>query len=304
MSFDLSIIQMLKGYSDAMPQIDKLREILQQTALLGLARHHFFQHAIFYGGTALRILYGLDRYSEDMDFTLLKPNIDFDFTPFLHGMNQELSGMGFELEVDLRKKNEDTGIWSAFLKGNTLSMLLSIQEKTKIKGIHPEQKIQIKLEIDTDPPIIHLPLETKLVKNPIPFYVATYALVDLFAGKMHAALCRNWKHRIKGRDWYDVIWYIQRDVPVNLAHLRERMVQTKHLAPDQRFEKSDLLEKLHTKIDEIDWEFAKKDVGPFIPDKKRLTIWSSSFFHELIGHLRVDGSIRPNISELSRDPIL
>lgn len=292
MNFDSSIKQMLNSYPDAMPQIDKLREILQQTALLGLARHQFFQHAVFYGGTALRILYGLDRYSEDLDFSLLKPDPNFDFTPFLNGMHQELLAMGFELDIDLRKKNADTGIWSAFLKGNTLSMLLSIHEKTKIKGIHPEQKIQIKLEIDTDPPLVHLPLESKLVKNPVPFYVSTYAIVDLFAGKMHAALCRNWKKRIKGRDWYDVIWYIQSGIPVNLAHLRERMIQTKNLLPGETFGESELLARMHAKIDEIDWELAKSDIAMFIPDKQRLTIWSNLFFHDLIGYLRVVDDVK------------
>ena len=287
MKFDSSIEQMLNSYPDTMPQIDKLREILQQSALLGLARHQFFQHAVFYGGTALRILYGLDRYSEDLDFSLLQSDSNFDFTPFLHGMHQELLAMGFELDIDLRTKNADTGIWSAFLKGNTLSMLLSIHEKPKIKGIHPEQKIQIKLEIDTDPPLCHLPPEIKLVKNPVPFYISTYALVDLFAGKMHAALCRNWKNRIKGRDWYDVIWYIQRDIPVNLVHLRERMRQTNHLLPGEKFEKGELLERLHAKIDMIDWNLAKSDIAAFIPDKQRLAIWSAAFFHDLMDHLRV-----------------
>ncbi len=292
MNFDSSIKQMLNNYPDTMPQIDKLREILQQTALLGLARHHFFQHAVFYGGTALRILYGLDRYSEDLDFSLLKPDPDFDFTPFLYGMHQELVAMGFKLEVSLREKNADTGIWSAFLKGTTLSMLLSIGEINKIKGIHLEQKIQIKLEIDTDPPFIHLPFESKLVKNPVPFYVSTYALPDLFAGKMHAALCRNWKKRIKGRDWYDVIWYIQSGIPVNLVHLRERMKQTKHLDPEEKFGECELLERIHAKIDEIDWELAKSDIAMFIPDKQKLTIWSSLFFHDLIGHLQVVDDIK------------
>lgn len=287
MNFDSSIRQMLSSYPDAMPEIDKLREILQQTALLGLARHQFFQHAVFYGGTALRILYGLDRYSEDLDFSLLKPDSNFDFTPFLQGMHQELMAMGFALDIDLRKKNTDSGIWSAFLKGNTMTMLLSIQEKNKIKGIHPDQKIQIKLEIDTDPPLEHLPTENKLVKNPIPFYVPTYALEDLFAGKMHAALCRNWQKRIKGRDWYDVIWYIQKGVPVNLVHLRERMRQTGHLQPKEKFTEKDLLERVHAKIDAIDWELAKADVAMFIPDKQRLAIWSNSFFHDLIEHLKV-----------------
>jgi hypothetical protein len=173
------------------------------------------------------------------------------------------------------------------LKANTFSLLLSIQERTKIKGIHPEQKIQIKLEIDTDPPLMHLPLESKLVKNPLPFYVGTYAIVDLFAGKMHAVLCRNWKNRIKGRDWYDLIWYIQNGTPMNISHLRERMRQTKHLQVDEIFDKKELIDRLHKKIDEINWELAKSDVLVFIPDKRRLDIWSNQFFHDLIAHLRV-----------------
>lgn len=287
MNLDSSIKQMLESYSDKTPPIDRLREILQQTALLGLFRHQFFEHAVFYGGTALRILYGLDRYSEDLDFSLLKPNPDFNFAPFLEGMHRELEAMGFDLDVIVRKKNSETGIWSAFLKANTFSLLLSIHGKTKISGIHPEQKIQIKLEIDTDPPLAHLPLESKLVMNPVPFYVVTYASVDLFAGKMHAALCRNWQKRVKGRDWYDLIWYIQSHIPVNLPHLRERMRQTQHLQSEERLGEKELLERLHKRIDEIDWESAKADVAMFIADKSRLDIWSSGFFHDIIAHLRV-----------------
>lgn len=286
MNFDSSIEQMLKTYSDQTPQIDKLREILQQAALLGLARHHFFEHAAFYGGTALRILYGLDRYSEDLDFSLINPNPNFNFSPFIEGMHRELETLGFQLDVTIREKSE-TGIWSAFLKANTLALLLSIQENKKIRGVHREQKLQIKLEIDTEPPLPHEPLESKLIKNPIPFYVATYAASDLFAGKMHAALCKNWQKRIKGRDWYDLVWYIQNKIPVNLSHLRARMRQTNHLKPEEKLGEKELIERLHNKIDAIDWESAKSDVAMFITDKRRLDIWSPQFFHDMIKFLRV-----------------
>ncbi len=287
MNLDLSIKKMLESYTDPISQTDKLREILQQTALLGLARHQFFEHAVFYGGTALRILYGLDRYSEDLDFSLIEPNPHFNFHPFLEGMHRELEGMGFLLDVTTPQRNSESGILSAFLKTNTFSLLLSIHEKKQIRGIHPDQKIQIKLEIDTDPPLSHLPLESKLVKNPVPFYLMTYPLIDLFAGKMHAVLCRKWQKRIKGRDWYDLIWYIQRDIPVNLPHVRVRMRQIKHLQPEEVFGKKELLERLHKKIDEIDWELAKSDVAVFISDKRRLDIWSSQFFHDIIAHLQI-----------------
>ncbi len=287
MNYITIIKQMLDSKNNKVLQIDKLREILQQTALLGLARHQFFEHAAFYGGTALRILYGLDRYSEDLDFSLLRSTPNFNFAPFLEGMHQELKGMGFELDVAVREKNAETGIWSAFLKANTQSLLLSIYDKSQIRGIHPEQKIQIKLEIDTDPPLLHLPLESKLVKNPTPFYVTTYHMSDLFAGKMHAVLCRKWQKRLKGRDWYDLIWYIQQGIPVNLAHLRERMRQTNHLQGGEKLGKTDLLKHLQKRITEIDWESAKSDVTAFISDKSKLDIWSNQFFTDLIAHLQV-----------------
>ena len=283
----MNIQQMLDGYTDPMSQVDKLREVLQQTALLGLARHRFFEHAAFYGGTALRILYGLDRYSEDLDFSLIKSDPTFNFTPFLEGMHREIESFGFRMDMAIRDQKSEGGILSAFLKANTLLLLLSIQERSAIKGIHPDQKIQIKLEIDVDPPHTRLPLESKLVLHPIPFYVVTYAPSELFAGKMHAVLCRGWQKRVKGRDWYDLIWYIQKKIPVNLAHLRERMQQSHHLQPQERLEALDVVERLHKKIDEIDWELAKADVVAFIADKRKLDLWSSSFFHDLVPHLQI-----------------
>lgn len=286
MNPDLMIKKMLGSYKEDVSQIQKLREVLQQTALLGLARHQFFEHAAFYGGTALRILYGLDRFSEDLDFSLIKPNPQFDFNPYLEAMHQELLSMGFDLHVTRQDKNESTGIRSAFLKANTFSLLLVIQERSTIKGIHPEQKIQIKLEIDTDPPFSYLPPERKLVVNPIPFYVVTYALPDLFAGKMHAILCRGWQKRIKGRDWYDLIWYIQKNVPLHLPYLRERMEQTKHIPKAAVFKEKEFFELLHQKIDSIDWELAKSDVELFISDKRRLDLWSSALFHDMVSHIR------------------
>lgn len=170
------------------------------------------------------------------------------------------------------------------MKANTLALLLSIKEAAE--GIHPEQKIQIKLEIDTDPPPSHLPFESKLVLQPVPFYVSTYAIVDLCAGKIHAALCRNWQKRVKGRDWYDLIWYMQNGIPVNLSHLRERMRQTGHLQQNEKFGISELFARLHKKIDEIDWELAKSDISVFIADKTKIALWSKQFFHDAIVHLR------------------
>lgn len=266
----------------------KLREILQQAALLGLERCGFFEKAAFYGGTALRILYGLDRFSEDLDFTLLKPEKDFDFTPFLDGMRKELFSFGFNMDISTKIKTIETSIISAFMKMNTIELYLAIDEKSRTKNINHNEKVQIKLEIDIDPPPYSFRLENHLVLNPTTFYVLTLCKGDLFAGKMSAILYRAWKGRVKGRDWYDLIWYIQNKVPLKIAYLEACMRQSGNLKQDESLDRNQLIKLLHVKIQSIDWESAKADMKPFISDPQRLDIWSSQFFLSLINHLLVE----------------
>jgi predicted nucleotidyltransferase component of viral defense system len=282
-----AIQDMISKYREtSLKQKDILREILQQSALLGLSRLQFFEHAAFYGGTALRILYGLDRFSEDLDFSLLKPNPDFNFQPFLEGLEREMEALGFH--VDVTAKKDVPPILSAFLKGNTLNLLLTIAESTKQpERISPEEKIRIKLEIDTNPPPGFI-VEPKLVLNPTPFYVQTYAPGDLFAGKMHAVLCRGWKERVKGRDWYDLVWFVQRGIPVHLSHLTQRMQQSQHLSKDTELEPEKLLSLLREKIAVIDWERAQADVRPFLQDPHLVDIWSQAFFLDILPHIKTE----------------
>lgn len=265
----------------------KIREILQQTALLGLERQGFFEKAAFYGGTALRILYGLDRFSEDLDFTLLKPNDTFDIIPYLDGMRKELSSFGFDMEVTKKAKSIETSIISAFMKINTIELYLSIGEETKAKNVVQNEKIQIKLEVDIDPPS-HARFENQLVLNPVAFYVLTLHKSDLFAGKMAAILYRSWKGRVKGRDWYDLIWYIQHNVPLSLSYLESCMKQTGNFALSESLDRHHLIELLKAKIQTIDWESAKADMRSFIADPQRLEIWSPQFFSTLIEHVQVE----------------
>lgn len=262
----------------------KIREILQQTALLGLQRHGFFEKAAFYGGTALRLLYGLDRFSEDLDFSLFSPNSDFDFTSYLEGMRKELNAMGFQMEVKKKEKNSETSIISAFMKVNTIELYLAIGEETKANH---NEKVQIKLEVDIDPPP-HSRLENHLLLNPTPFYVVTLHKSDLFAGKMAAILFRAWKGRVKGRDWYDLIWYIQNDVPLSLTYLESCMRQSGNWGLKENLNRQHLMQLLEGKIASIDWESAKADMRAFIADPKRLDIWSPAFFSALIQHLKVE----------------
>lgn len=280
-----AIQDLIKKYRESsLKKKDILREILQQSALLGLARQRFFEHAAFYGGTALRILYGLDRFSEDLDFSLLKPDVHFNFQPFLVGLKKEMQSFGFHVEVESKKK--EPPILSAFVKGNTMKMLLTIEEEDFAqKGLHPDEKIAIKLEIDTNPPL-GFAVETKLVVNPTPFYVLTYIPKDLFAGKMHAVLCRSWKTRVKGRDWYDLIWFIQNSIPVHLLHLANRMKQSGNLPHEQILDQETFVKLLEEKIRKVDWTQAKADVKAFISDPKVLDIWSQKYFLDLIPHLK------------------
>ncbi len=267
---------------------DVLREILQQSALLGLARHHFFEHAAFYGGTALRILYGLNRFSEDLDFSLLAPNEEFNFQPFLDGLQSEMESLGFHVAVKIKKK--EAPILSAFLKSNTLKLMLTVEDDNySLKNIHPEEKIAIKLEVDTNPPL-GFNLESKLVLNPTPFYVLTYAQQDLFAGKMHAILCRSWKQRVKGRDWYDLIWFISKGIPIHTSHLVQRLQQSGHLSQSEELNHQKLQHLLEEKIQEVDWSLAKEDVRAFINDQSVLDLWSDKFFLDLISGLKMTES--------------
>lgn len=265
----------------------KIREILQQTALLGLERHGFFEHAAFYGGTALRILYGLDRFSEDLDFTLLKPNDNFDLRPYLEGMRKELLAFGFNMEVTKKIKKHDTGIVSAFMKMNTIELYLAIGDDSKGKNTNPDEKVQIKLEVDINPPS-HFRIENRLVLNPVTFYVLTLHKSDLFAGKMAAVLFRAWKGRVKGRDWYDLIWYVQNKVPLSLKYLEACLKQTGNLRPDASLDRKQLIQMLNDKIPLVDWESAKADMRTFIADPQRLDIWSANFFSSLLDHLEVE----------------
>lgn len=265
-----------------------LKEIIQEVALLGLWRAKFFQHAAFYGGTALRILYGLDRFSEDIDFSLLTPNSDFQLGSYLDAIRAELSGMDLNVEISEKAKNIDIPIESAFIKAGTREHLLKIEVPEEIsERIARNDRIKIKLEIDTDPPG-GFETEAKILLQPIAFSVNTYKKPDLFAGKTHAVLQRAWQSgRIKGRDYYDFVWYVGRATPVHLKHLEQRLRQTDAWTSDQQMTQADLLSLLEKQFSQFDVEMAKKDVLPFIKDQSAVEIWSNEFFLSLLPRLKV-----------------
>jgi predicted nucleotidyltransferase component of viral defense system len=266
--------------------VNALKEIFQEIALLGLWRAKFYEKAAFYGGTALRILYGLDRFSEDLDFTLLKPDKNFDLTPYNQAITDELNSFGFKVSVEVKNKNIETNIESAFIKATTKKQLIIIEAASEIiDRIHRLNTIKIKMEVDTHPPG-KADTEVKNIFLPIPFSVKTLTPSDLFAGKLHALLCRPWQTRVKGRDWYDLVWYIARNIPVNLNHLRDRLIQSSAWNKKDKFTLEDLLKVLNHKINETDFKNAKIDILPFIKDKHAIALWSKDFFLGVIQKMR------------------
>ncbi len=264
-----------------------LKEIVQELALLGLWRAKFYEHAAFYGGTALRIFHGLPRFSEDMDFSLLEPAGDVNLAPYLEAIRSELASLGFSFEVEPKSKRIETAVESAFIKGGTRVNLLSIGAPEGLRNLLPKpQRIKIKLEVDTNPPAgADYGVKTLLV--PIPFQVKLFTLPCLFAGKLHAVLCRNWKQRVKGRDYYDFIWYLGRGIPCHLPHLQKRMEQTGHWDESWILDLPALRKLLLERFETVDFEQAKSDVRPFIQDADELALWNKEFFLGLVE--RVEG---------------
>jgi predicted nucleotidyltransferase component of viral defense system len=284
-----AIANMLSRYNcrSSNDSINALREIIQEVSLLGLWRGKFFQQAAFYGGSALRIIYGLDRFSEDMDFSLLKPRLDFDISSYATSLQKECEAFGFEVRFEKIEKAVQTPIKSAFLKANTRKQLLVIETSEDIIQNVPKGKLlKIKIELDTDPPSGFI-TETKYILRPIPFTVKALTLPDLFAGKMHAVLCRRWKNRIKGRDWYDLVWYAANHPELHISHLEQRMRQTQDWEGENPLTKETFQNLLIEQIKGLDISKIRGEVEPFVKTPENLNIWSREFFWDVISRIEI-----------------
>jgi len=267
--------------------LNALREILQQLALLGLWRSKFFEHAALYGGTALRILHGLDRYSEDLDFSLLKPAATFSLGAYGDSLQRELRSFGFEVSFESRARNRQSAIESAFLKANTLRQMLVVKAGVDLtRRLHADEVLKIKLEVDTDPPG-GFETESRTVLVPVPFAVRVYCLPDLFAGKMHALLCRRWKTRVKGRDWYDLVWYLGHQPRLHLQHLEARMRASGDWSEAAPLSRNRLLDLVRTAIGHLDIAEARQEADRFVRDKTSLKLWSREFFLEIVDRIEI-----------------
>lgn len=257
-----------------------LREIMQEVTLAALSRTDFYEKTAFYGGTALRIFHGLDRFSEDLDFSLIEPNPKFSLEPYFLAIQTEFMGMGMQVSLREIEKVKQSNIDSAFLKSNTVWKELVLEEIIKQTGVQSNKSVKIKIEVDRQPPL-GFKTEQKLLLRPFSFYVNCFESSSLFAGKLHALLFRKWKNRVKGRDWYDMEWYIRKNIPLNVGHFIRRAQESgdwheEQISPQQ------IRTLLLNKIDAVSFSAVKEDVVRFIENDQVLDIWSAQYFTHLV----------------------
>ena len=266
--------RMLAAYdlSDTTRQRNAIFEVNQQILLAGLYNGGFFDKAAFYGGTCLRIFHGLKRFSEDLDFSLLAANVNFDFTRYFRPIIDTFAMVGRSVDITKKNKKSFGKVESAFLKDNTDVYDVSFQT---------DRSIKIKIEVDTQPPL-KFQTEQKLLLQPQAFLTRCFTLPDLYAGKMHALVYRAWKNRVKGRDWYDFLWYISNNVPLDFNHLAERVREFN----GEEIDRESFITKLKERLATADINQVKSDVLPFIRNPKELDLWSNDFFLQVADMIR------------------
>jgi len=260
------IIQKKLDFYDCSTELEEehaIREITQEVILASLGRTDFFQYAQFQGGTCLRIFHGLNRFSEDLDFLLKEPNHDFELGGYLHSVVQELRAYGYDLVVQ-----------KAFPKDDSLGKILRLHFRSNSEK---RRKISVKLEVDTNPPLgSHS--ETRYLDFPFVSLVTTQDMPSLFAGKIHALLCRKY---MKGRDWYDFLFYSSLRTPINYTFLTSALYQSGPWKGQAMVvDRSWLIEAITQRIDRIDWTLYAEDVARFIKSNEQasLKLWSSDLF--------------------------
>lgn len=242
-------------------------EVMQQITLAGLYRGGFFDKSAFYGGTCLRIFHKLDRFSEDMDFSLLSHDESFNLEEYFPAIVDEFSTLGRDVVITKKDKRNFGKVESAFLKDDTEVYDVAFQT---------ERNLKIKIEVDTKPPL-NFQTEQKLLLHPFSFMTRCFTLPDLYAGKMHALVFRSWKNRVKGRDWYDFEWYVRNGIKLDFSHLQERIREFNGIEVNR----DEFIKLLKEKIAATDIKMVKQDVEPFIKNVGSLDIWSTDYFLQL-----------------------
>ncbi len=275
-----SVLEQLMKLSDpSMNAYSRVREAMQRIAINSLSDSGLFDKAAFVGGTALRLFHGLDRSSEDLDFTLLDPDPDFTFGPYIGALESDFGSLDLQVEVTEKEKTHQSKMRAAFIKGNSREIHLTFGED--VKGIQGNQRITVKLEMDVEPPADY-GTEWAYPLLPFPHNVRMYNLPTMHSCKLHAILCRGWGNRVKGRDYYDILYYSANGIPVNTKHLIERLAQsgTEVSGADG------IREMLKERYASVDYTDASSDVEPFVFERRRLQNWSPEMFVSTVDRLR------------------
>lgn len=281
------INQMLFKYEikNTVDEVNALKEVIQEIVLSGLSRGGFFKEAAFYGGTALRIFYKLDRFSEDLDFALIKSDENFDLSKYFTFIQKELKAYGLNLEVSSKHKSIESNITSAYVKGDTLEHILKFfPNEEGHEYDHILKNIKIKFEVDIKPPN-GVEYDDRYKLLPSSHQIKLYDSKSLFSGKIHAILCRNWKTRTKGRDLYDYVFFLANNISVNIELLKNKLIKSDFIDSNSNFDINVLKELLIEKFNEIDYKEAREDVLPFIKDVDSLKLWNKDFFISITENL-------------------
>lgn len=254
-------------------ELNALKEVTQEVILYALSKTSFFNRAHFCGGTALRIIHGLNRFSEDLDFSTNTVEEDFQFDDYMNEVLLTLKQYGLDMKV--KKSKDDSFIKARELKEDSSKWTLSFPSNKKLK------KVLIKLEIDTNPPLGAVQSKANL-DFPLLHQVKIGSMETLFSGKIYALLCRRF---MKGRDWYDLLWYIKKKSNINYELLENALFQMgpyqdKKLKVDRDF----VIRELSSKIKAIDWRALRSDVERFLRPEElsTLKIWDEGLFLEKV----------------------
>ena len=256
------------------------KEIIQEIALYGLWRANFFDVAVFQGGTSLRILHQLPRFSEDLDFMLLAPDLEFDWGPYLKVLTATFEEYGLSPET-VSKEQMDKRIRNAVIKDNSVANQLDLSFGRR----DARKKLKVKLEIDVQPPA-HSGDAFTFLDFPVDYEVRHQDLSSNFALKIHALLCREY---VKGRDWYDFEWYVAQGIFPNLRHLEAALKQFGPWSDndDLSVDVTWLEARLTARIHQINWDDAGSDVRRFLRpiEAESLKLWSNRFFETKVDKL-------------------
>ena len=281
------IEQLIQNYNPRNSEEVKnaIKEITQSIVLIGLSRSNFFSKASFYGGTALRIFYGLNRYSEDLDFTLNAVDESFSLAPYVQSIINVAKSYGIDLNVEVKSKKIETPIESAFAKLNTFQTFISFNIDERLTSrLHKDELIKVKFEVDCNP-ALGFDVESKWITEPELASINVLDIESLFSGKLHAILCRKYENTVKGRDFYDFIFYINKKIKPNLNYLKNKLIESNILDKDAVFTIDILKEMLVQRFNQIDFKQVRDDAQKFVMKNEDLSLYCKELFIDCVNKM-------------------